>query len=51
MNGAKKMSFISLCEVGASVGNSRRPYFWRYINRGCSICVSDVVRIGVGLGL
>ena len=23
MNGAKKMSFISLCEVGAAVGNSR----------------------------
>ena len=27
-----------LCEVGAAAGNSRRPYFWRYINRGCSMC-------------
>ena len=27
-----------LCEIGAAVGNSRRPYFWRYINRGCSMC-------------
>ena len=37
MNCAKKMSF-RLFEVGAAVGNSRRPYFWRYINRGCSMC-------------
>ena len=39
MNGAKKnVLYAKLALPGPGVGNSRRPYFWRYIIRGCSMC-------------